>query len=249
MICRDPLAFKFNGAQSVIREYKRSVARRDYSSRGGKPRPTALSDRLSGIKQPAPLSTINSKAAGRLLAAGGIYNGNPEGFRQTAQQLGGDAPAGYDQIMSDQARGLLIAGASVAAGLTMGRMNIEIGKTAANLNQKKTGSSYNNYVPFRKEALIYSANKPINEQGLSAAARAWEKHAGRPGGVFAPLKGNVIEKNETANRFVNEVLNNKNTVKTALSRGGMEYRLPDGRGLRYNSDESLSGLLDPKLTR
>ncbi|MDR7344601.1 hypothetical protein J2X14_003037 [Pantoea alhagi] len=122
LICRDPRAFNFGGAQDVIREYKRSVARRDYSSRGGKPRPTVLPGRPSGVKQPAPQSTINSKAAGRLLAAGGIYNRNPEGFRQAAQQLGGDAPAGYDQMMSEQAKGLLIAGASVAAGLTMGRM-------------------------------------------------------------------------------------------------------------------------------
>ncbi|MEN4879185.1 hypothetical protein ABEI17_00430 [Pantoea agglomerans] len=64
--------------------------------------------------------TINSKAAGRLLAAGGVYNGNIEGFRKTAEQLGGDAPAGYEQVMDN--KGLLITGASVAAGLTMGRM-------------------------------------------------------------------------------------------------------------------------------
>jgi hypothetical protein len=36
------------------------------------------------------------------------------------QQLG-DAPAGYDQIMNN--KGLMIAGASIAAGLTMGRLN------------------------------------------------------------------------------------------------------------------------------
>ncbi|MDU4095024.1 MAG: hypothetical protein E7H57_17395, partial [Pantoea sp.] len=181
--------------------------------------------------------------------AGGIYNGNPESFRQAAQQLGGDAPAGYDQMMSEQAKGLIIAGASVAAGVTMGQVNIGAGKIALKITRKKVGSSYKSYALFRKDALIYSANKPINEQGLSAAARAWEKHAGRPHGVFIPLKGNVAQKNETASRFVNEVLNNENTVKTALSRGGMEYRLPDGRGLRYNSDGSLSGLLDPKLMR
>ncbi|MBL5838569.1 hypothetical protein [Enterobacter asburiae] len=64
--------------------------------------------------------TINSKTAGRLLAAGGIYNGNIEGFRQTAQQLGGDAPAGYDQVMDN--KGLIIAGTSVAAGLGLGRL-------------------------------------------------------------------------------------------------------------------------------
>lgn len=78
------------------------------------------------VSKPAPVQyvqtarTINSKAAGRLLAVGGIYNGNPGGFRKTAEQLGGDAPAGYDQIMNN--KGLLITGASVAAGLTMGRM-------------------------------------------------------------------------------------------------------------------------------
>lgn len=66
--------------------------------------------------------TINSKAAGRLLAAGGIYNGNIEGFNLTAQQLGGDAPAGYDQVMDN--KGLLITAASVAAGLAMGRINV-----------------------------------------------------------------------------------------------------------------------------
>ncbi|EPT1488434.1 contact-dependent inhibition effector tRNA nuclease [Escherichia coli] len=99
---------------------------------------------------------------------------------------------------------------------------------------------------FKKEDLISSANQPINNQGLSAAARAWEKHAGKPGGVFDPLKGNTVQKNEVAGNFVNEVLNNNETVRTDLSRGGVEYRLPDGRGVRYNSDGSFSGFLDPK---
>lgn len=78
------------------------------------------------VSKPAPeqyaqsARTINSKAAGRLLAAGGIYNGNIEGFKKTAEELGGDAPTGYNQVMDN--KGLLITGASVAAGLTMGRM-------------------------------------------------------------------------------------------------------------------------------
>ena len=66
------------------------------------------------------LKTLNSKAVGRLLAAGGIYNGNIEGFRETANKLGGDAPAGYDQFMDN--KGLLIAGASIVAGVVLGRM-------------------------------------------------------------------------------------------------------------------------------
>lgn len=122
LICRDPLVFAFDGARKIIQQYKNSVARRDYSQRGGKPRPTILPVRSAGITQPEPLNTLNSKAAGRLLAAGGIYNGNPEDFRKTAEQLGGDAPAGYNQVMNEQTKGLLIAGVSVAAGFGIGRL-------------------------------------------------------------------------------------------------------------------------------
>lgn len=88
---------------------------------GRKPPPTVkmhYSD--APIQHAQAAKTINNKAAGRLLAAGGIYNGNIEGFHQTAEQLGGDAPAGYDELMDN--KGLLITAASVAAGLTMGRM-------------------------------------------------------------------------------------------------------------------------------
>lgn len=88
---------------------------------GKKPAPTVKQHYADAPVQHAQAAkTINSKAAGRLLAAGGIYNGNIEGFRQTAQQLGGDAPAGYDQVMDN--KGLIIAGASVAAGLGLGRL-------------------------------------------------------------------------------------------------------------------------------
>jgi filamentous hemagglutinin len=97
-----------------------------------------------------------------------------------------------------------------------------------------------------KDSLISSANKPINGQGMSAAARAWEKHAGREGGTFEPLKGNVAQKNESASKFVSDVLSNPGTVRTELSRGGVEYRLPSGQGIRYNSDGSFSGFLDPR---
>ena len=102
------------------------------------------------------------------------------------------------------------------------------------------------FSPTTKDNLISSANKPINGQGMSAAARAWEKHAGREGGTFEPLKGNVAQKNESASKFVNDVLSNPGTVKTELSRGGVEYRLPSGQGIRYNADGSFSGFLDPR---
>ncbi|MFP3439085.1 HNH endonuclease signature motif containing protein [Pantoea sp. SIMBA_133] len=57
--------------------------------------------------------TINSKAAGALLAAGGVYNGNIEGFRKTAEQLGGDAVEGYDDVLNEKTSGTMVAAASV----------------------------------------------------------------------------------------------------------------------------------------
>lgn len=63
--------------------------------------------------QPEAGKAINSKAAGRLLAAGGIYNGNPEGFRKTAEQLGGDAVKGYDSVLNETTSGMAVAAASL----------------------------------------------------------------------------------------------------------------------------------------
>ena len=62
-------------------------------------------------------TTINSKAAGRLLAAGGVYNGNIEGFKKTAEQLGGEAKAGYDQVLNQRTVGVAIAAVSMAAAV------------------------------------------------------------------------------------------------------------------------------------
>ncbi|WP_455427288.1 DUF6883 domain-containing protein [Dryocola sp. LX212] len=113
----DTYGESFPQAVRQIYEYALNV------HQGKKPAPAVKQHYADAPVQHAQAAkTINSKAAGRLLAAGGIYNGNIEGFRQTAQQLGGDAPAGYDQVMDN--KGLLITAASVAAGLTMGRVNV-----------------------------------------------------------------------------------------------------------------------------
>lgn len=76
------------------------------------------------------LNTLNSKGVGRLLAAGGIYNGNVVGFRKTAEQLGGNAPAGYDEVLNETTKGVVTAAVSVAAALGLGRMGAasEIGQ-------------------------------------------------------------------------------------------------------------------------
>ncbi|HGK4771345.1 DUF6883 domain-containing protein [Enterobacter roggenkampii] len=102
----------------ILSAYRHVIADRQ----GRKPAPTQRMHYDYYAPTTAPSEkTLNSKAVGRLLAAGGIYNGNIKGFHETALQLGGDAPAGYEQVMNN--KGLIIASASVATGLTMGRLN------------------------------------------------------------------------------------------------------------------------------
>ncbi|MBG0523730.1 HNH endonuclease [Enterobacter cloacae] len=126
LICRNEHVFEMNGAEQILREYRNSVGCRYY--RSGKPRPTSFALSFSGgISAPASEPTyqaINSKAAGRLLAAGGVYNGNVEGFRKTAEQLGGDAVKGYDQVLNEQTAGTAIA----AASILLAKRPIELGE-------------------------------------------------------------------------------------------------------------------------
>ena len=111
----------------------RGVAWRDNSGTDGKPRPTVLPEQLTNTSQPAALSTINSKMAGRLLAAGGIYNQNPEMFAETARKLGGEAAQGFDEVLNEQTAGSLIALSSIFAA---GRAGIH----SASITEIKTGS-------------------------------------------------------------------------------------------------------------
>lgn len=89
----------------------------------------ALPAEYNKLFVPAPkprtqTQTLNSAGVGRLLAAGGIYNGNIKGFRDTAEKLGGDAVKGYDQILNEKTVGVAITATSIAAGFGLGRMGL-----------------------------------------------------------------------------------------------------------------------------
>lgn len=145
-------------------------------------RPVYYVRRSAPIRHAQSAKTINSKAAGRLLAAGGIYNDNIEGFRNTAEDLGGEAPDGYNQVMDN--KGLLIAGASIAAGLTMGRMEVPELEALESYGAKGTYTSR----PFDLEnaggPIEYLTTEGVNitYEGISIV----EKHISR----FDPDPGN-----------------------------------------------------------
>jgi filamentous hemagglutinin len=91
---------------------------------------------------------------------------------------------------------------------------------------------------------LAEANAPINQSGISQATRAWDKHAGRPGGTFEPLSGTTAEKNAAVSNWINDVLINPQTTMTQLRRGGVEYRLPNGQGVVFEPGGKVN-LLDP----
>lgn len=149
-------------------------------------RPVCYVRPAAPVQHAQSAKTINSKAAGRLLAAGGIYNGNPEGFRKTAEQLGGDAPAGYGQVMDN--KGLLITGASIAAGLGMGRLGTvsEIEKLSVLSKVPKPPPS--EFVNFEtrqlqkkfKHAVDFNISGNPNAEGLKSYEQAIKAHIDDP---------------------------------------------------------------------
>ncbi|PLR44352.1 DUF6883 domain-containing protein [Chimaeribacter arupi] len=153
--------------QEVRSIYERSLN----NHHGRKPDPTVKQYYFDAPVQHAQATkAINSKAAGRLLAAGGIYNSNIEGFHQTAKQLGGDAPAGYDQVMKN--KGLLIAGASVAAGLGLGRLGAagEISEIASNSKIPSFKSPYSSGFTSESGALLNAEHAVVDPKKLASYA-------------------------------------------------------------------------------
>ncbi|MEL6201810.1 MAG: RHS repeat-associated core domain-containing protein [Pseudomonadota bacterium] len=94
--------------------------------------------------------------------------------------------------------------------------------------------------------LALVANRPINKEGLTSAARALNKHAigQRSDGTFPKLSGNIADHNKTASQVVDRILRDPNAKFSSLSRGGLQIRSANGQGIRYNSDGSFSGFID-----
>lgn len=152
---------------------------------------------------------------------------------------------------------LAIAAAEVAGGAgaisgPRGVMGGGVGKAAeggiAGKEVKGSSSALQNFGGRTIDDLVESASELINTEGLTKAARALTKHASgqRASGTFPQLSGGIEKQNSTAYEIVSEILNNPSSTFSNLSRGGLAVRAPDGKGLRYNSDGSFSGFLDPR---
>ena len=154
--------------QAVRRAYEQCLKRHH----GKKPAPTLKKHYIGDSGQQAPPGKmLNSKAAGRLLAAGGVYNGNVAGFRKTAEQLGGDAVKGYDQVLNETTKGAAIAVASIAAGLSVGKLNPLSEFESVSTASKRLKKSPSNAVRFSQKQL-QKKFKHAGDFGITGSANA-----------------------------------------------------------------------------
>lgn len=116
-----------------------------------------------------------------------------------AVQLGGDVPAGYDQVMDN--KGLLIAGASVVTGLTMGRMKVPSLEELQALEHYGAKGSYSgrNFDPDLAGGPILNLSTEgvvIDKAGIATV----EKHVSRfeydPGNIVMVDRLKRIERGE-----------------------------------------------------
>jgi hypothetical protein len=160
IICDSPDYFHEWFIREITDGYNDTVANRN----GVKAAPTQKFHYGSSYSQPdqyvQAAKTLNSKAVGRLLAAGGVYNGNIEGYARTAQQLGGDAPAGYDQVLNETTAGSAIAVVSVAAGLGLGRLGT-VSEIKQLENLAKTNSISSEAGFLSRSGTLFNADKAV----------------------------------------------------------------------------------------
>ena len=101
-------------------------------------------------------------------------------------------------------------------------------------------------LPVGVGAKLAQAQFKAIEVLVLSAARKLSSHSQRSGGTFPKPTDSIQNQNQQAERILRDILSNPNTTRTRLSRGGFEFRLPNGQGVRYNANGEFSGFLDPK---
>ncbi|WP_421505164.1 HNH endonuclease [Erwinia rhapontici] len=187
--------------QAVRRAYEQCLKRHN----GKKPAPTLKKHYIgdSGQQSP-PGKMLNSKAAGRLLAAGGVYNGNVAGFRKTAEQLGGDAVKGYDQVLNEKTSGSMIAAASVLlakkarTSQTLEKLNSYSGKLRGEVsvleNINKIEIKYTKRSPDETMSLRKEFNQTIRKKFLSEISSRPELLKKFSGAELEAIKNGTVPK-------------------------------------------------------
>jgi len=91
------------------------------------------------------------------------------------------------------------------------------------------------------------AGKAPDKGGRTKAGRAAEKHGSRPGSVFPPTSGNPEAINDQGQGTLEGILGEEGSTVEVDDNGRTTVTAPDGRGVRFNPDGSMSGFREPNL--
>jgi hypothetical protein len=135
-------------------------------------------------------------------------------------------------------------GLDVAATLVPGAP----GGASSAINAYRGGTAVGEVVARSVDELSQAASA-ADRGGLTAAGRALQKHGGREGSAFPPAKGNPASINNQGQDVVDDILMSPGATTTARNHARygdvIEVRAPDGRGVRYDANGKLMGLLEP----
>jgi RHS repeat-associated protein len=102
------------------------------------------------------------------------------------------------------------------------------------------------------EALSRSAADELNDEGLTVAGRALQKHGGRPGGSLPSPTGNPRAVSQQAQQIVESVLQHPSRTRTMffnkrLGEDVVDIRIPGRVGVRFTREEGrFVGFLEPR---
>ena len=101
---------------------------------------------------------------------------------------------------------------------------------------------------FDKE-IFSKSGQVIDREGLAKAGRGLDKHGGRPGSVFPKAMGTPAEKNLQGQKILDEILNHSESKCFSNRFGGIDIHAPDGRGVRFDSENNFMGFLQPRANQ
>jgi uncharacterized protein RhaS with RHS repeats len=94
---------------------------------------------------------------------------------------------------------------------------------------------------------LSNAGKAIDRNGLTKAGRAYAKHCSRSGSVFPTHIGKASDKNVLGQFHLEDILTHPRGFQKNNKFGGVDFYRPDGSGVRFYSDGSFRGFLEPKI--
>ena len=87
----------------------------------------------------------------------------------------------------------------------------------------------------------------LDRNGLTRAGRALDKHGNRLGSAFPKAFGDIANKNALGQYHLDDILTHPDGFIRLNRFGGIDFFKPNGSGVRFYSDFSFRGFLEPNI--